>query len=744
MHPHRDITELLPRLLADVKRPGDFYGTGEVPLPVVRLAVDGVGILGLPLPPVQVEALARIATPAPYGRGADTLVDPAVRRCGQIAASAIDASDGRWQALIDSVVGRAAAALGVEGGATASLYKMLIYEQGGFFREHRDTEKVPGMFATLVIVLPAEHEGGELVIRHDGREAMVDLSGPDLGLARWAAFYTDCQHELMPLRSGHRVALVYNLVRRQGPAPRVPDDRPRIARVAEALRKWAASPDSPVKVVYPLAHQYTPAELSFAALKNEDAAVAAVLEHAAAKSDCVLRLAMVSIQESGSAEAVWTGRRGYWRHAEPEHYEVIEVSERSQTLDGWRRPDDTPEAMGPVQYEDAEVSPPGALADEEPDEQHFHEATGNEGASFDRTYRRAALVLWPQARELEVIQQGGPDAAIAALERFLDSADAPRAEAMAHLVVDGWPRPSPEFHWTPYRHDRARLIAALARVEDTGALRRFLMEVVGAGAFDGSETDAIVAALARVPQSDASEILAAVARQSAPARFAAVAHLLREAASARPGAHLRPAARVVLNIMPIVDETPAREGGARANRAEGLADLVRAIDDIGINDLGAELARVVVGNPARWPFDGVVVPAVLKLPQGGRAAYRAVADPLREASRVHLRTRIALPLAPPRDAARSSDGLTCSCSNCGALRSFLADPVATTWTLKAAAPHRAHIEEWIRRARCDVDFRTERRGSPHTLVCDKNQASYQALVRQRAVDRQHLAQIERS
>ena len=565
MHSDRDITALLPRLLADVKRPGDFYGTGEVPLPVVRLAVDGVGILGLPLPPMQVEALARVATPAPYGRGGDTLVDPAVRRCGQIDASAVDAGDARWQALVDTVVGRAAAALGVEGGATASLYKMLVYETGGFFREHRDTEKVPGMFATLVIVLPAEHEGGELVIRHDGREAMVDLSGPDLGLARWAAFYTDCQHELMPLRSGHRVALIYNLVRRQGPAPRVPDHRPHIARVAAALREWATDPDTPVKVVYPLAHQYTPAELSFAALKNEDAAVAAVLEHAATESDCVLRLAMVSIEESGSAEAIWTGRRGGWRHAEPEQYDVVEVSERTQTLDGWRRPDDRPEAMGPVHYEDTEVSPAGALADEEPDEEHFHEATGNEGASFDRTYRRAALVLWPATRELQVIQQGGPEVAIAALERFLaDPVDMPRAEAMAHLIVDEWPRPSPEFSWTPYRHDRARLIAALARVEDTGALRRFLREVVGAGAFDGSETEAIVAALARVRESEASEIIADVARRRATAGFAPVTRLLRAAASARPGAYLGPAARAVLAAMPTVDEAPSSERGEGA------------------------------------------------------------------------------------------------------------------------------------------------------------------------------------
>jgi len=108
----------------------------------------------------------------------------------------------------------------------------------------------------------------------------------------------------------------------------VPDHRPHIARVAEALREWVAGPDTPVKVVYPLAHRYRPAELSFAALKNEDAAVAAVLEHAATQSDCVLRLAMVSIEESGSAEPIWTGRRGGWRHAEPEHYLTLPSRKR--------------------------------------------------------------------------------------------------------------------------------------------------------------------------------------------------------------------------------------------------------------------------------------------------------------------------------------------------------------------------------------------------------------------------------
>jgi hypothetical protein len=49
------------------------------------------------------------------------------------------------------------------------------------------------------------------------------------------------------------------------------------------------------------------------------------------------------------------------------------------------------------------------------------------------------------------------------------------------------------------------------------------------------------------------------------------------------------------------------------------------------------------------------------------------------------------------------------------------------------------VERAIRDNRCDLDLRTERRGSPHGLVCTKNQASYERRVTQR---RQDLADLE--
>ncbi len=67
--------------------------------------------------------------------------------------------------------------LGIEEGAiTPSLYKLLVYEKGDFFLPHKDSEKEPGMFGTLVIGLPSAHTGGELVIRFDGREEVVDFA----------------------------------------------------------------------------------------------------------------------------------------------------------------------------------------------------------------------------------------------------------------------------------------------------------------------------------------------------------------------------------------------------------------------------------------------------------------------------------------------------------------------------------------------------------------------------------------
>ena len=44
-------------------------------------------------------------------------------------------------------------------------------------------------------------------------------------------------------------------------------------------------------------------------------------------------------------------------------------------------------------------------------------------------------------------------------------------------------------------------------------------------------------------------------------------------------------------------------------------------------------------------------------------------------------------------------------------------------------------------ASCDLDLATEKRGSPHSLVATKNQASYERRVKQRQKDIEHVSAL---
>ena len=71
------------------------------------------------------------------------------------------------------------------------------------------------MFGSLVIVFPTPHEGGALHLRHRGQEWIFDsfqvLAAKDKPSIGYAAFFSDIEHEVALVTSGHRVTLTYNL-----------------------------------------------------------------------------------------------------------------------------------------------------------------------------------------------------------------------------------------------------------------------------------------------------------------------------------------------------------------------------------------------------------------------------------------------------------------------------------------------------------------------------------------------------
>jgi hypothetical protein len=71
------------------------------------------------------------------------------------------------------------------------------------------------MFGSLVIVFPTPHKGGALLLRHHGHEwtfdsgqALAAEGQPSIG---YAAFFSDIEHGVAPVISGHCITLTYNL-----------------------------------------------------------------------------------------------------------------------------------------------------------------------------------------------------------------------------------------------------------------------------------------------------------------------------------------------------------------------------------------------------------------------------------------------------------------------------------------------------------------------------------------------------
>ena len=361
-----------------------------------------MGRIGLPLSHSQAMELKSRCEQAPYGRREETIVDTSVRNAWQLDASRLTIGPTIKKA-VTSLIPQLSNDLGCQGVAIKALpYKLVLYEKGGFFLPHRDTEKAPGMFATLVVQLPAEHKGGELVVQHNGEEKIFDFATKSAAKIFFAAFFADCRHELRPVTSGLRLCLIYNLVH-SGSEPTPPADRKQaVDRITQAVKSWIADDNAPTKLICVLQHQYTQAGLSFNGLKNRDRAVAQVLCMAAQESELDVHLAILTKRDSGSAEENYgrsfKKRRG---HQNPKNWSMSDDFESTVTLNNWVGPDNQRKDFGEMFVdEESEFLAVCPFDNLKPDGIEVEECSGNEGASMERWYSLAALVLWPSANKL--------------------------------------------------------------------------------------------------------------------------------------------------------------------------------------------------------------------------------------------------------------------------------------------------------------------------------------------------------
>ncbi len=772
--PLRPINDTLCDLLKNVDRPGNFYATGKLEIFPPSLEVAGVGRIALPLLAAQAEQLVAAATQAPYGRGQETIVDPLVRRTWQINADQITLGGKHWQADLDGIVKRCTAGLGVTGAVKAELYKLLVYGEGDFFVGHRDTEKTPGMFATLVLVLPSLYQGGELLVAHQGQQVTLDLRcNDDTSEIAFAAFYADCLHEVRPITQGSRLTLIYNLAYadKKLPLPQPPDYQPEQDRVAELLRDWTRqlasnntdnadnAPKAPEKLIYLLEHAYTEAELGFDALKNADKALVDVLLGAANKADCDIHLALVSIEESGYAE--------YDRYGD---YEIGEVTDSRESVATWRRPDGQPCALPSLPLHKEECCPLGVLDDIDSDDVSFTEATGNEGASFERSYRHAAVVLWPRTHTLAVWNQAGIEASLTLLRdlhtRWTQStesgADAQTAlwqdaHRLAGYILRDWS--SRLLPATVYHRENGHLqtfVDTMTALRDTVQLERLWTQVAAQGLCQRASSIALLPSLPLLPLADVARWTqeaithSSTATTDAEACAALLAGVCATVADgAPPHDNLVAAAHALYAILPGDPQRAAPAGAQVPHWQRHVPATVHLVVDAmgAFSAIDAKLANTALDYLRDWPkvygMDETLLPAALQLHAAQRSRDTSAVLQLTAWVQEHLHARVALPLEPPADW-RRDDPNTCTCADCAQLHRFLDNPTEARWAFKAAEQRRKHVEQNIKTHKLDVDHVTNHSSRPYQLVCTKNQNSYLRRVAQRKSDLDALEQLSQA
>ncbi|XDG02263.1 hypothetical protein ABKA04_001878 [Annulohypoxylon sp. FPYF3050] len=230
-------------------------------------------LIPLPLTPRDAETIKNASRQAPFGRGDETVVDTSVRDTWELDHTQFGFANPGWSTFVELLLIDVRRSLAIPK-VKAEPYKLLLYEEGSFFKRHKDSEKVPGMVATMVICLPSKHEGGSVHLSHGSKNYIFDTSKTseyDLTTLSW---FSDVTHEVKPLESGYRLVLTYNIIHVGGIRMSADLVEGQSTKLRSILTKWHSITPNGFqgmnKLIYKLEHKYTESSLSLSNLKSRD------------------------------------------------------------------------------------------------------------------------------------------------------------------------------------------------------------------------------------------------------------------------------------------------------------------------------------------------------------------------------------------------------------------------------------------------------------------------------------------
>jgi 2OG-Fe(II) oxygenase superfamily len=713
----------------------------------LRLEVDGIGRIQLPIPAEQARRLCELGRPARFGRGEETLTDPKVRDTWEIPKGLVRAE---WSNALGAVLDAVRDELGLPSHCelTADLHSMLVYEPGQFFVAHQDSEKDDTMIGSLVVTLPSAHTGGELVIEHGGDATTYRGSKSALSLV---AFYADCRHEVRPVKSGHRVTLTYNLLLKGDTGGPITGDDATVSELARCLDEHFTTPatnrysrtaaDPPNRLVYLLGHSYTARGLGWSRLKGTDAGRASLLRAAADRAGCATALALADVQETWSTYEPDYGYRDWDDEGEPDEYgsddyEVEELIDSSVRLTRWTVPAGTGSEEVSLDVSDDEVCASTPSADLQPYDSEYEGYMGNYGNTLDRWYRRAAVVVWPRDRDFTNRAEASPTWALDELRERARAGDPAGARAAAATLAPFWD--------------------VAARTQDQAGL--FGKALQTADVLDDAETAGMLLRPLRIESlrpADAAPLAKLAGRygedwlgdlirmwfgdrqswayadgQDRP-EWAATLPGLCEALLAAGGPGRATAHRLLEHTWDWIGETirfslaaptPSHRDKWLGALGQPLASLLTAAAVTGAVGLREEIvgfSRKQGDEMITWVMPALRAAGSLPAHTRRDGGF----DDLAADCAARLRARLTRPPRADDDwSIEPPDG--CACELCGTLGAFLRDPAQRTLEWPLAEQRRRHVHSRIAAAELPVRHQTRRKGRPYTLVLTKSQTLF--------------------
>jgi hypothetical protein len=771
------ITKKLASAISANKTEGRFHATGTIRSLESPLTIAGIGPLELPIPNATIRKLRNLATPAPYGKGTETLVDKKVRDTLEVPAESIELTE-TFRTALDGAVDHVAKQLGLERDRlSCELYKLLVYGSGGFFLPHRDSEKCPGMVATLIVVLPCRFSGGELILQQDGvrRTISFPMASSQQGI-EYVAFFADCQHEVKKLRSGTRVCLAFNLVlQKSSTRKKTPAHGPADPALTRAVWEWTRErPEKPL--VFALEHQYTQGGLEPSLLKGPDREVFDQLLAIAESCECRLHLGQVSRHLCNSAEDGYYDYRSRVRYSDDgevdlNSLDIGEVYEDEIIVDGWKDGRGKRVAMGPLSCDSSSLISSIPVDEWKPTRQDYEGYTGNAGNTLDRWYHKSALVLWPNRMHFDMLASMGLSPAVVRLQRM--QAKLPKTpedlleqacddcQSLAEAIIRKWPdrlryRRS---ETPPLEEWHASWLDALVQFDDPDLIGQFL-RVLARRDWSLKLDSFIRVACARMGGDEILPHLLEFLQVELPrndyGRLEAEGLAQRDAnwllglCEARskielPDKGLRELLKAALTRFETAPELSER---GRHYPESGLEKtwlaLLKAALLLDEAKTTERLFKILATRPAWLDLRSFQVDAALGLRTWAAARWKVTPPQIEawiEQVRRDLEAATAIRPTPPTDLAREAN-LDCNCETCRELKAFLIDPATEVARLGTNDFKRSHLDQQIRTKELDVNQKLERGPRSYVLKLTKTIASYERANKQYDSDLKLLARLK--